>query len=687
MQSETHSITENIHTLRQRQGTSVKVPGLNSRKPEGSRNMRQDNNTIDLHWERRKETYDGGHLDLVERLKRGEAPSLESPLTTPAVRQRAQAKGRAVIYLRVSTEEQARMGGGEEGYSIPYQRESCERYAAERGLEVVAVYSDPGKSGTTLNRDDFRKMFSELETLRITHIIMHKLDRISRSPKVDYYVDEHREKTRTALVSVMEFIDESPQGLLNLQFMRGVAAYYSNNLAAEVKKGISTKLKEGGTPSLAPLGYINKQRKEGRADIRWVELDPERAPHIRWAFEQYATGEWSLKKLSEALEARGLRTRPRTKKAGRPISPSVLHRILVHPYYVGIVVYGGGYYEGAHPALVSRELWLRVQDTLKMKNTAGEKDRTHLHYLKGTIFCGGCGNRLIFSRNKGKMGQYYDYFFCMGRRAKAARCSRKYISVEAVEHGVEDFYRNLYFSPQRLEAIRRTVQEEMSASRADAAFTQSEASRRLRTVRDEQAALLKAHYAGAVPLELLKSEMDRTSREIDAAEKQLSDASRTLEQLDEQLERALTVVSLCREQYAAATTHERRLFNQGLFRKLFIGEDGSVEEADLQETFAGLFMRDERITLAERENAPETAPKRQKASCRPTSARSAPMVEDAHLGVDDWGTRPERRWSPTAVLLSFGRAEKRTPPKLSFGRSSNVAHLAETGGFEPPVRF
>lgn len=211
----------------------------------------------------------------------------------------------------------------------------------------------------------------------------------------------------------------------------------------------------------------------------------------------------------------------------------------------------------SHPSLIPRELWLRVQDVLAAHNSAGEKDRRHPHYLKGSIYCGECGNRLVFTRNKGKLGLYYDYSFCLGRRAKAAPCTRKYLSVEAVEKGVEDFHRRLHFSDDRIEDIRRVVREELANSQAEARFTLGEARRRHTAIKNEHAALMKARYAGAVPLDLLKSEMDRITREVDAVEHQIAASEQALDQLDEQLERALDVARLCHEQYAAAVPAER----------------------------------------------------------------------------------------------------------------------------------
>lgn len=79
--------------------------------------------------------------------------------------------------------------------------------------------------------------------------------------------------------------------------MSSIAEFYSRNLATEVAKGMTQKAKTGGTPGKAPLGYRNTRiiNAEG-CEVRTVELDPERAELIRWAFQAYAT-EWTLTSL------------------------------------------------------------------------------------------------------------------------------------------------------------------------------------------------------------------------------------------------------------------------------------------------------------------------------------------------------------------------------------------------------
>lgn len=198
--------------------------------------------------------------------------------------------------------------------------------------------------------------------------------------------------------------------------------------------------------------------------------------------------------------------------------------MLSNPYYVGIVAYKGAYHEGSHDALVPMETWLRVQDILTAHNTAGEKDRKHPHYLKGSVWCGACGSRMIFSRNRGKSGRTYDYFFCLGTKGLHARFARPHVRVDKVEPANVDFYRSMRMSSGRLAQIRRIVRDEIERQQVEASRLASVAAVALDKVRREREKLMEAHYASAVPLDILKSEMARLTREMNEAEKQVQQA-------------------------------------------------------------------------------------------------------------------------------------------------------------------
>lgn len=102
--------------------------------------------------------------------------------------------------------------------------------------------------------------------------------------------------------------------------------------------------------------------------------------------------------------------------------------------------------------------------------------------------------------------------------------------------------------------------------------------------------------------------------------------------------------------------------NQGLFKKLFIGQDGDVEDGELQDIFAGLFLRDE---TAERSNwniSVMPVPLQQG-----ETLLAATGTDGFPLNAMEWGTRPERRWSPSAVLLRFGTEHEEPRPSFRMG--------------------
>lgn len=206
---------------------------------------------------------------------------------------------RAILYLRVSTERQARSGGEAEGYSIPAQREAARRKAKSLGAEVVDEYVDAGASAKTVDRPGLQTMLDRLEEdLDVDYVIVHKLDRLARSRMDDVLVVAAIERAGAALVSVTENVDETPQGRLLHGIMASMAEFYIQNLASEAKKGLHEKAKRGGTPGPAPLGYLNTTVRVDGIEVKTVVVDDERAHHLVWAFESYATGQWSLSEIT-----------------------------------------------------------------------------------------------------------------------------------------------------------------------------------------------------------------------------------------------------------------------------------------------------------------------------------------------------------------------------------------------------
>mgnify|MGYP001686463167 CR=1 FL=1 len=128
-------------------------------------------------------------------------------------------------------------------------------------------------------------MLDYIATHHVTYRIVCKVDRLARDRLDD--VDIHRRliDAGVQLVSGTENIDETPSGMLLHGIMCSIAEFYSSNLAAEVAKGMTQKAANGGTPSRAPIGYLNIRCKDEQGrEYRTVGVALDRAPLIRWVF-------------------------------------------------------------------------------------------------------------------------------------------------------------------------------------------------------------------------------------------------------------------------------------------------------------------------------------------------------------------------------------------------------------------
>jgi site-specific DNA recombinase len=260
----------------------------------------------------------------------------------------------ALIYLRVSTKEQAAKGDSDEGYSIPAQREACLRHCAEKGWNVSDEFVDAGESARSADRPNLKAMLARIAEGDIGAVVVHKIDRLARNIEDHVAIRAGLRKAGVQLVSVTENIEESASGKLVEGIHALMAEFYSANLATEVRKGMTQKAKQGLWPAKAPIGYLNVRKQgSGKRGTARVVLDPERALLVREAFRMYATGDYSLAELHAALQAKGL-TSPTARKPGAPLPVSALATMLQNPFYIGVVEWDGVQYPGKHKSLISK---------------------------------------------------------------------------------------------------------------------------------------------------------------------------------------------------------------------------------------------------------------------------------------------------------------------------------------------
>jgi hypothetical protein len=362
-----------------------------------------------------------------------------------------------------------------------------------------------------------------------------------------------------------------------------------------------------------PLGYRNHRTvdAEGR-EIRTVIVDVERAPLIREAFTLYASGDWTVVSLADYLAGSGLTTVPSPRLPSKPVTEGHLNKILINPYYKGLTKYQGVHYPGRHEALVDEVTWQRVQDVLAT-HLNGERTRKHPHFLKSTVYCGQCGERLMVQNSRSKTGDVYPYFYCTGRHAKRTVCTQRSVLIYEVERKIEEHYRRIQLEPTLRTGIEELVREEFQIAQARMERTRADLKREKEKMERQREKLMEAHYAGAIPVDLLGREQDRISRSLREIETRVAVTLTEFETIEENLGRALDLAGDCGAAYEQAPDHIKRMFNQAFFEKIFVVQiDESLAgveiNAKLKEPFDAL-LGDE-LRMASQTAAPVRKSKR-----------------------------------------------------------------------------
>ncbi len=575
---------------------------------------------------------------------------------------------RAVLYLRVSTKEQARRDGNAEGYSLPTQREAGQAKAEALGATVIEEYLDKDTGTALAKRPAMQRLLRRVEQDEdVDYVIVHKLDRWARNTREDLIADFSLEVAGAHLISCSETIDRTASGRLLHSMLASVNEYHSRNMSDEIKRKTLQKVLDGGTPNVAPLGY----RNVGEGGRRYVIRDPEPADLLAWAFETYASGDWTVKSLLEALTERGLRSRGGPNTPRKQLSTSQLHRILRKPYYKGLVTYRGVNYPGKHDPIVSEETWDRVQDVLA-SHRSGTKQREHPHYLKGTIYCGHCHSRLIVSMSRSKTGTVHPYYMCLGRHQKRTDCQLKARPIDLIEA----HYQQVSIIALGIERTGQAVLEELEAQHKHVTTERRRLEDRLVRLQDESTKLLQAHYADAVPLDLLKSEQTRITGEVSSTQRQLEALVSDLTRVEQTIERAGRWATNCAQAYQKAPHTERKLLNQAFFKRILITENG-VTQWEYNEPFATLMAAHGAAEGRGLQNQHRTA--------------QADEDPSEFSGANEPGSTSYYRSPPGESRTGSyrPRGQKRTNPSR-LARVYSVSclketHLAERGGFEPPV--
>jgi len=333
---------------------------------------------------------------------------------------------------RVSTEEQV------DGHSLSAQVELVRQYARQHSWEIVHVYEERGRSGKTALRPEFQRMLRAAEARLFNIVIVHKLDRFSRSLQDVLHYLGHLDKQGVSLISISENWDfTTPIGRLMLAMFAALAEWYVNNLSDETSKGKRERARNGSWNGTLPFGYTTPRRlKQMLLDLgndfeaakvdeteysqkaaiiedlleqttgRYHDTDalicPFTSPGLRLAFEQYSSGLYSDTEIAALLTRHGYRTNGQF--GSNPFGKDTITHLLQNRFYLGETSYQGKKkgatkqtIAGRHEPLVSQDLFDKCQEVRAKRAGAwsrGAHNKSAIYPLSSLLVCRGCGSRL-----------------------------------------------------------------------------------------------------------------------------------------------------------------------------------------------------------------------------------------------------------------------------------------------------
>ena len=305
-------------------------------------------------------------------------------------------KKKCGLYMRVSTEDQAR-----EGFSLPEQKERLESFCKFKGYEIVDYYEDAGISAKTGNhRPEFERLKDDIKAKKINTIVALKLDRITRSiydwenlmtflDENDAYLDCVNDEINTT----------SANGKMISRLLMSVSQNEIERTSERTKVGLAGAIKCGHIPHIAPLGYKHEDKR--------LVIDYSTKDIVVRIFDLYYNG-YSYQKISNLFNEEKVLGKENWRD-------STIVNILENEIYKGDFVHGKRtkhptYYEDVVEPIVSKEMWEDCQVQKKKNSRSYKRTLTYLYLQK--LKCPKCGRILGGKATTKKNGNTYFYYYC-----------------------------------------------------------------------------------------------------------------------------------------------------------------------------------------------------------------------------------------------------------------------------------
>ncbi|PSG87085.1 recombinase family protein [Mesoflavibacter zeaxanthinifaciens] len=472
----------------------------------------------------------------------------------------------AIIYTRVSTDEQAN-----KGFSLPHQKQVLEMFCQHKDISILKHFKEDF-SAKNFDRPVFKEILTYIEANRknIDYFYITRWDRFSRNVEEAYrIIREFREKgiEVNAVEQPLDF--SQPDSKVMLAVYLVIPEVENDKNSIRTKEGLRRAMKEGCFVGLAPKGYINHRNPQGKSTLAFDET---MAPLIRKAFLDYSKGILSAEEVRKKYYHKGLK-----------ISKNTMLNLLKNPVYCGKIYIKPWRKEeevlvqGLHPAIIDEDTFDSVQRLLKGKQKAKIHKFSEIDEelpLRGYLECKSCGRALTGSASKGRNGKRHFYYHCQ------PKCKERY-KADEVNALFENLLKEFVIKEDVKKLYKELLDETFNGEKKDRQLRIKQINRELETLNARMESIENKFLDDLIEASIFKTLKRKTQMKINDLKSEMTNIKSLDKNIEEYLKLGISFLHGIDRLYKTSPSNIKKKIVGSIFPEKLVFLENKYRTANL----------------------------------------------------------------------------------------------------------
>ncbi|MCL4114452.1 UNVERIFIED_CONTAM: hypothetical protein GTU68_007037 [Idotea baltica] len=477
----------------------------------------------------------------------------------------------AIIYTRVSTDEQAN-----KGYSLPHQKNVLELYCAHKDLHILKHYQED-YSAKNFDRPAFNQLLSYIKANRktIDYLLFTRWDRFSRNQEEAYRVIREFRNLGISVNSIEQPLDLSqPDSKVMLAVYLVIPEVENDKNSIRTKEGMRRAMKEGCFTGIAPVGYLNDRTKEGKSTLK---INNTIAPVIRKAYQDYAKGILSTEEVRKKYYHQGLK-----------IGKQSMINILKNPTYTGKILIKEWkkedemIVEGLHPSIIDESTYHKVQRRFKgiQKQPIHKSSQIDEELpLRGFLECRNCGRSITGSASKGRNGLRHFYYHCQ------PKCKERY-KADEVNELFENLLKEFHIKEDVKKLYKEILNKEFKGDKDNRDQRLKEIKREVNTLEIRKESIEEKFFDNIIDLSTYKNMKAKTQEKLNDLNEEYENLHKLEKDIDKYLKLGISFLHGIDKLYISSPANIKKKIVGSIFPEKLVFLKTKYRTASLNELIA-----------------------------------------------------------------------------------------------------